>query len=58
MLTMKWGPMLEVGSKINNFSTKKALAQVLENTAKEFSKAGLLTEAGLTQGQVVGASPV
>ena len=58
MLTKKWGPMLEVGGKINSFSTKKALAQILENTAEEFTKAGLLTEAGLTQGQVVGASPV
>lgn len=58
MLTMKWSPMLEVGSKINNFSTKKALAQVLENTAKEFARVGLLTEAGLTQTSVVGGSPV
>lgn len=58
-LLAKWGPMLDVGGKIANRDTKKALAQIFENTATEFERAGLLTEAtGMTQAGVLGDSPV
>lgn len=55
----KWAPILEAGeSKITKMETKKALAQILENTAEEFEKKGLLTEAtGMTQAQALGQSP-
>ena len=56
-LIKKWEPMLEVGEKISNRETKKALAQIFENTATEFERNGLLTEAGLTQAGVLGKSP-
>ena len=63
-LLRKWSPILEAGNqKITSFETKKALATILENTAEEFGRHGLLTEAapvqpGLNQGGVMGASPV
>ena len=60
-LTQKWGPMIEAGSKITNRETKKALAQVFENTCKEFEKQGLLTEAtagSVTHSGVLGKTPV
>lgn len=55
----KWAPILEAGeTKITKLETKKALAQILENTAEEFEKKGLLTEAtGMTQGDALGGSP-
>lgn len=57
-LMKKWGPMIDVGEKIQSRETRKALAQIFENTAEEFEKHGLLTEAnGLTQGQILGRSP-
>jgi hypothetical protein len=57
MLLEKWGPMIDVGEKVSNRNTRKSLAQLFENTAKEFERAGLLTEAGLTQASILGASP-
>lgn len=60
-LTQKWGPMIEAGSKITNRETKKALAQVFENTCKEFEKQGLLTEAtagSVTHNGILGGTPV
>ena len=60
-LLKKWSPILEAGNqKISSFETKKALATILENTAGEFERAGLLTEAqpGMAQGMAMGASPV
>ena len=60
ILLQKWGPMIDVGEKISNRETRKALAQIFENTAVEFSKAGLLTEAGepMAQATALGKSPV
>jgi hypothetical protein len=51
----RWAPIVEaVGTgceKIESFEVKKSISQLLENTAKEFAKAGLLTEAtGMTAG--------
>lgn len=48
----RWAPIVEAGpEKISSFTVKKAVSQLLENTAKEFAKAGLLTEAtGMTAG--------
>lgn len=63
----RWAPIVEAGSeKIQSFEVKKAVSQLLENTAKEFAKAGLLTEAtgipalGMTSGQAYtkGKSPL
>ncbi len=54
----KWGPMIDVGEKISSRETKKALAQIFENTAEEFEKNGLLTESGLARADVLGGSPV
>jgi hypothetical protein len=51
--------MLDVGEKISSRETKKALAQIFENTATEFERAGLLTEAvGMAQADALGTSPV
>ena len=58
-LLEKWSPMIDVGEKIANRETRKALAQIFENTATEFSNAGLLTEAGeMSQAAALGKSPV
>ena len=63
-LLRKWSPIIEAGDqKISSFETKKALATILENTAGEFERSGLLTEAGeyhagMGQGSVMGPSPV
>ena len=58
-LMQKWAPMIDTGDKIQRRETRKALAQIFENTAEELEKHGLLTEAtGLTQGGVLGNSPV
>ena len=58
-LLQKWAPMLDVGEKISSRETKKALAQIFENTAVEFERAGLLTEAvGMAQADALGTSPV
>ena len=48
----RWAPIVEAGSeKITSFEVRKSVSQLLENTAKEFAKAGLLTEAtGMTAG--------
>lgn len=56
-LIKKWGPMIDAGSKIQSRETKKALAQIFENTAEEFGKHGLLTEAGVTHSSVLGTVP-
>jgi hypothetical protein len=49
----RWAPIVEAGQdKITSHSIKKSVSQLLENTAREFAKAGLLTEAtGMTAGQ-------
>ena len=44
-LLKKWAPMLNEGKKIENEYTKVALAQVLENTTRDFAAHGLLKEA-------------
>ena len=57
----KWGPMIDVGEKISSRETKKALAQIFENTAEEFEKNGLLIEsadAGFARKNALGDSPV
>ena len=68
----RWAPIVEAGSeKIQSFQVKKSISQLLENTAKEFAKAGLLTEAtgiptlGMTSGNAykhgktpLGRSPI
>lgn len=54
-LLKKWGAILESGKKIQNESTKIALAQVLENTRNYYKMRGMLNEAGITQANVVGS---
>lgn len=61
----RWAPIVEAGSeKIQSFQVKKTVSQLLENTAKEFAKAGLLTEAtgiGMTAGggvRPLGKNPI
>lgn len=44
-LLKKWAPMLNEGTKIESEYTKVALAQVFENTARDFAAHGLLNEA-------------
>jgi hypothetical protein len=50
----RWAPIVEAGSeKITSNSIKKSVSQLLENTAREFAKAGLLMEdraPGMTAG--------
>lgn len=46
-LLKKWGAILESGKKIQNESTKIALAQVLENTRNYYKMTGMLNEAGI-----------
>lgn len=53
-LMKKWRPIVEAGEKISSDYTKLALAQVLENTCNEFQRAGLISEAGVTQASIVG----
>ena len=54
----RWAPIVEAGSeKIESFQVKKAVSQLLENTAKEFAKHGILTEA-MGVGDALGKSPV
>ena len=52
----RWAPIVEAGSeKITSYEVRKSVSQLLENTAKEFAKAGLLTEAtGMTSGEIDG----
>ena len=63
-LLKKWGAILESGKKIQNESTKIALAQVLENTRNYYKMTGMLNEAGvfkangINQAKPVGASKV
>ena len=66
-LLKKWSAILESGKKIENESTKIALAQVLENTRNYYRMKGMLNEAGTpnragirgyTPNGVIGASPV
>ena len=59
IMLKNWAPILVAGeSKITKMETKKALAQILENTAEEFEKHGLLSAAtGMTQAQALGQSP-
>lgn len=54
-LLKKWGAILESGKKIENESTKIALAQVLENTRNFYKMRGMLNEAGVAQANVVGS---
>lgn len=56
-LLKKWAPMLNEGKKIENEATRLALAQVLENTARDFAKKGLLGEAYDIQQTGDGAVP-
>lgn len=56
-LIKKWAPMLNEGKKIESEYTRAALAQVLENTAKDFAKKGLLKEAYDVQTTGDGAVP-
>lgn len=56
-LLKKWAPMLNEGKKIENEYTRAALAQVLENTARDFAKKGLLREAYDVQQTGDGAIP-
>lgn len=53
-LMKKWRPIVEAGEKISSDYTKLALAQVMENTCNEFQRAGLISEAGVTQSSIVG----
>lgn len=53
-LLKKWGAILESGKKIQSETTKIALAQVLENTRNYYKMKGMLNEAGVHQGDVVG----
>lgn len=54
-LLKKWGAILESGKKIQSETTKIALAQVLENTRNYYKMKGMLNEAGVAQGDVVGS---
>jgi len=56
-LIKKWAPMLNEGKKIESEYTRAALAQVLENTANDFAKRGLLKEAYDVQVTGDGAVP-
>lgn len=56
-LLKKWAPMLNEGTKIENEYTKVALAQVFENTTRDFIAHGLLTEAADVQGTGDAAYP-
>lgn len=47
-LLKRWAPVLEKGAPIESVEKKLVMAQVLENTRKEFSKNKLFTEAGPT----------
>ena len=44
-LLKRWAPILEKGAAIDSVEKKLVMAQVLENTRKEFTKKGLFTEA-------------
>ena len=40
----RWAPIVEAGAeKVQSFEVKKSLSQLLENTAREFVNAGILT---------------
>ena len=56
-LLKKWAPMLNEGKEITNESTRLALAQVLENTVRDFAKKGLLREAYDLEATGDGARP-
>lgn len=56
-LLKKWSVILESGKKIQNESTKIALAQILENTRNYYKMTGMLNEAGVAQPAVVGGRP-
>lgn len=47
-LLKRWAPILEKGAPIDSVEKKLVMAQVLENTRKEFTKKGLFTEAAPT----------
>lgn len=47
-LLKRWAPILEKGAPIDSVEKKIVMAQVLENTRKEFTKKGLFTEAAPT----------
>ena len=54
-LLKRWKPILESGKTIESTSTKVALAQILENTRNFYKAQGLISEAGVTQAQIVGS---
>lgn len=56
-LVKKWAPLLNEGKKIESEYTRAALAQVFENTTKDFAKKGLLREAYDVQATGDGAVP-
>ena len=56
-LLKRWTPMLDAGKKIENESTRLALAQVFENTVADFAKKGMITEAYDIQATGDGAVP-
>ena len=47
-LLKRWAPILEKGAPIESVEKKLVMAQVLENTRKEFTQKGLFTEASPT----------
>lgn len=53
-LLKKWNAILESGKKIENESTKIALAQVLENTRNYYRMKGMLNEAGTNRAGIIG----
>ena len=54
-LLKKWKPLLESsGSPIQDETTKVALAQVLENTNNFYKMKGLVNEAGIATGNILG----
>lgn len=57
-LLKKWAPILEHGKAIASESQKVVLAQVLENTRNYYRMKGMLNEAGVQYGNVVGPSRV
>ncbi len=54
-LLKRWKPILESGKTIESTSTKVALAQILENTRNFYKAQGLVSEAGVTQADIVGS---
>jgi hypothetical protein len=47
-LLKKWAPLIEAGAPIDSVEKKVALAKVLESTAQDFRRSGLISEEGLS----------